>query len=133
MVQMRSPVSLLANGKRVNWNQVTHVRAQKSIDGDGYELKIYWRYKAAIREEIFKHMASNDGQLNEYFKGFGFAPLNQGLFINLQKIMMVDEEQKYGPVEKTRIHIIFSDGMQIKETLESVQWSWFKKSFFPAN
>ncbi len=123
---MKARLSLL-DDKRVNWMNITHTRILKV--NDGFELSIYWRYKASIKQEIFLQRSTDLGQLNTYFQKFGFAPMTPDLFINLSKIMILTEEQMFGAVERTRVKITFEDGFQINEVMESSNWSWFKQSF----
>jgi hypothetical protein len=126
MALTKARTVLFSDGKRVNLFEVTHFRTKKLKLG--YEFTIYWKYKASIKEEIIRtDHASFDP--SKYFKQFGFAPFTENIYVNLAKIMIIEEEQVFGPVEKTKVRIVFSDGFQIIEKLESTRWSWWKSSF----
>ncbi len=125
-VRMKTTTVLLADGKRISWFNTTHVRIYP-IEG-GYEFRVYWKYKASIKEEIFTS-PMKENELNKYFARFGIIPLTKNLYVNLAKITIVKEEQVYGPVEKTRVEMIFVDGFQFKELIEASQWSWWKQSY----
>ncbi len=125
---MKSTTVLLGNGKRVSWFNTSYVTVKELPDKEGYEFTVYWKYKAAIKKEVFTSPMKTQ-ELNQYFYKFGIVPLKKGVFINLDKILIIDEEQVFGPVEKTRVRIVFTDGFEFKELLVSTDWSWWKQSY----
>ncbi len=123
---MKTTTVLLASGKRVSWFNVSYVKAV--LVGDEYEFTIYWKYKAQIRKEIFTS-PMKENQLNKYFASFGLVPLVDNVFINLSKVLMIDEEAVHGPVEKTRIRMVFTDGFEMSHVMVATQWAWWKQSY----
>ncbi len=95
---------------------------------EGYQFSIYWKYKASIKEEVFIS-PMQDSELNKYFARFGIVPLVEDIYVNLASIMTIDEEPVHGPVEKTRVSIVFRDGFQFKKVMAATQWTWFKSTY----
>jgi hypothetical protein len=122
--------TVLVGKTRVNWLNVSCV----TIDGIGvgdkdpdyYKIGIKWKYKASIRTRVVK--LSREINLPGYFKKFGLVQLGS-YFINLSKIMTLDESPVHGPVEKTRYTILFSDGFEIHETIKTDFWLWWKTTY----
>ncbi len=129
-IRMKSTTVLLADGKRVSWFNVSHVLVEPTPDGvvGGYTFTIHWKYKASVKTETFTTPMLSI-ELNKYFARFGIVPLEKDLFINLAEIMIVTEEQLFGPVEKTIMSMVFRDGYEIKRKLESTKWSWWKQQY----
>ena len=123
---MRAKTILTADGKRINWHQITHVDLQR--EGGVLIGKFKWKYKASIKvEEIALNL--KDTEIGKYFKRYNFAPLTTEIYINLDKIMLLEENQIFGPTEKTKVRILFLDGFELYKVIESVRWSWWKTSF----
>jgi len=123
---MRAKTTLTADGKRINWSQVTHIDLKR--EGGVLIGRFKWKYKASIKtEEVALNL--KDTEIAKYFKHYNFAPLTNDLYINLDKIMLIEEEQKFGPIEKTRVRMLFLDGFEVFKNVESVRWSWWKTSF----
>ncbi len=125
-IRMKSTTVLLGDGKRVSWFNVSHVDVLPTPEG--YEFTIKWKYKASVKTEVFK-APMKAHELNKYFARFGIIPFEEDLFINLAEIMIVKEEQIFGPVEKTEVSMIFRDGYEIKRKIESTKWSWWKQQY----
>jgi len=123
---MRVRTTLTADGKRINWLEVTHIKLNR--EGGVLIGKIQWKYKASIKEEEIA-LNLKDGQIAEYFKNFKFAPLTNNIYVNLSKIMLIEEEPTFGPIDTTKVRIVFTDGYQFQENIESNRWSWWKSSF----
>ncbi len=122
---MKSTTVLLADGKRVSWFNVSYVQFKKTQDG--YQFTVFWKYKSSIKSETF-NSTMQDNEINKYFARFGFVVL-EDYYINLSKIMIVTENQIYGPLEKTKFQLIFIDGLTLNKTQESTKWSWWKSTY----
>jgi RNA recognition motif-containing protein len=117
--------TVLIDDVRVSWFNVNCVHVKKVQDG--YIFTIFWKYKAAVKEEkIFTSM--NEPELPKYFAKYGLIKF-QNWYVNLSKIMIIKENIIYGPQEKTRVNIIFSDGYNITKTLIARDWSWWKQTY----
>jgi len=122
----------MADKKRVSWFNVSYVENKKlniTDDGiDGYEFTIRWKYKAQIRKETFRSGMKHN-EINKYFAGFGLVPFFDDIMINTSKVLFMTEEQVFGPIEKTRVHITFTDGLELNGLIVSTQFSGWKQSF----
>ncbi len=125
---MKTTTVLLASGKRVSWFNISYVKVNKLPGKEGYRFSIFWKYKASIKEETFDS-PMHDNEVNKYFARFGIVPFVDNIYINLASVLTIDEEPVHGPVEKTRVSIVFRDGFKIIKVLESTQWAWFKTSY----
>ena len=131
-IRKKSTTVLLADGKRVSWFNVNYLEVVQILDENGiksgFEFIVKWKYKASIKSEtFFSPMVQNE--LNKYFARFGIVPLTETVYVNLAKISIVTEEQIYGPIEKTRVKMIFVDGYQFQEKIDSAKWSWWKQTY----
>ena len=123
---MKVKMMVTADRKRINWSQITSVSLSRE---DGVLIgKIKWKYKASIKTEEFA-LNLKDHEIGPYFKRVNFAPLTTNLYVNVEKIMMIEEDQIFGAVEKTKVRMLFLDGFEISEKMEPAQWSWWKTSF----
>ncbi len=123
-MRMKSTTVLLED-KRVSWFNVNCVRVEQLPDG--YNFIVYWKYKASVREELFK-TSMKPNEINKYFERFGLVALDD-YYVNLSKILITTENQIFGPVEKSRIHMIFDNGYEINKVMEATKWSWWKQTF----
>lgn len=122
---LRTRTSLTSSGTRVNWKNTSYFEIK---EGDGvYIIGIKWKYKASIKTETVEINIETD--LYKYFKQFGLVQINPTIFINLNNILTIDEEQIHGPVEKTRIRFVFWDGFEITIVLQSTTWVWWKTTY----
>ncbi len=124
-IRMKSTTVLLSDSKRVSWFNVNCVRFEKTPTG--YEFTVYWKYKASVKQEIFETTMS-ESEINPYFARFGLVPF-MDYYVNLGKILIVTEDQIFGPVEKTKVRMVLVDGHEILVTVESIKWSWWKQTF----
>ncbi len=124
-IRMKSTTVLLSDGKRVSWFNVNCTLAEKTKDG--YQFTVFWKYKAAVKKEVLLSTMTVS-EINKYFEKFGLVAFND-YYVNLSKILIVTEDQLYGPVEKTKIRMVFIDGYEILVTMESTKWSWWKQTF----
>ncbi len=127
-IRMKSTTTLLSSGKRVSWFNVSYLKYRKLPKEEGYEFTIHWKYKAAIKKEIVTSPMATQ-ELNKYFAKFGIVPLKDGVMVNLDNIMIIDEEPVHGPLEKTRVRMVFVDGFEIKEVMVATQWAWWKQTY----
>jgi hypothetical protein len=124
-VRMKTTTVQMNDGKRVSWFNTSYVKITE-VDA-GYELKIYWKYKASIKSETIETTMSSREML-KYFNRFGLVPL-EDYYINLSRIMFIDEEVIYGAIEKSRVHMVFTDGLEITKIVKAQDWSWWKQSY----
>ncbi len=123
-MRMKSTTVLIGN-KRVSWFNVNCVQFQKT--DLGHEFTVYWKYKASVKKETFD-TPMQESEINKYFARFGLV-LFHDWYINLAKILLVSEEQIFGPVEKTRARIVFDNGYELIKVIESTWWSWWKQTY----
>lgn len=132
IVRARTVVS--ANGVRINWANVSYFDVSTVIEKDPdtleekseYQILVKWKFKASIISEDIR--MSIDTNLPRYMKTFGLIPLGSEKYINVSKILLINEEAIHGPIEKTRVRIVFTDGFEIKETLSTEHWVQWKQA-----
>jgi hypothetical protein len=124
-LRMRTKTVQLADGKRVNWFDVSYTLVTKIQDG--YEFTIYWKYKAAIKSETLSTTMA-DNEVNKYFSKFGLVKWDQ-YYINLDKVMLINEETIHGAIEKSSVEMVFVDGLYLKRKVPAQEWSWWKQLY----
>jgi len=120
--------TLLVGDTRVNWNNVSYFELGDDAEQPDvyYSIGIKWKYKASIKTEYLK--LSKETDLYAYFKRFDTVKLGR-YYINLSKIITLSEENIHGPTEKTRIRLVFTDGFELVETINTDVWVWWKTTY----
>ena len=121
---MKANTIMMTNGVRVNWRQVSYFTYTKT--DDGFEFKVKWKYKASIRTETL--ILKKDFNLNSYFKQYKIVLFND-LWVNLTKIMIIEEEAIHGPEEKTKVRMVFVDGFELIQTMPADKWARWKTTY----
>lgn len=117
----------MSNGIRINWMNTSYFTVE-SENADEYTFSVKWKYKASIMtEEIV--LKKQNLHLQNYFKQFGIAALNKDTYVNLGRILTIQETQVHGPVDKTLVRIVFVDGFELIRKIESTQWVWWKSTY----
>jgi hypothetical protein len=124
----RANLQLMADGKRVNWNNISILKVGTLETADGVSLEFRWKYKASIKTEITTWTGKNL-ELVKHFRPFNIVELLDNIFINLNRILFVEEKSIHGPTEKTSIRMVFEDGLEINETFLATKWAWWKTTF----
>jgi len=120
--------SLMANGLRINWWNVSYIKVQETENE--YHITIPWKYKVSIREEYTYLKKSAGAIARDYFQRFGLIPINEEIYINLNKVLLIEEEDVIrGPVDYTMVRIVFVDGFEIKQKTKSEFWNWWKSNY----
>ncbi len=122
---MKTTTVLLSDGKRISWFNVNCVHFVKTKTG--YEFTIYWKYKASVKKETVE-TTMQDNEINQYFARFGLV-LFEDYYVNLGKILIITEDQIFGPLEKTKSRMVFIDGYELIKTTEATRWSWWKNTY----
>jgi hypothetical protein len=125
MAIRKKTTTVLIEDTRISWFNTNCVHINET--DDGFMFTVFWKYKASIkRKNIFTTMKENE--LPKYFEKYGLVKF-QDYFINLGKIMIIDEESIFGPKEKAQVSIVFSDGYSITKVVDATEWSWWKKTY----
>ncbi len=123
-IRMKS-TTVLVGTKRISWFNTNCLTFKKVKTG--YEFTVYWKYKASVKKETFE-TTMQENEINKYFARFGLVAFHEW-YINLDKILIITEDQIFGPVEKTKVRIVLVDGFEINKTIEATAWSWWKMSY----
>jgi hypothetical protein len=120
--------TLMSNGLRVNWNNVSSIMYTK--ENNKYNLEFQWRYKASIRKEKTTLNITPGLEIVKYFSRWNLVPINENILINLNKIMLIEEiETIPGPVDRIRLRIVFVDGFESIINSKSEFWIWWKNNY----
>jgi len=120
---LRARTVMTFSGTRVNWRNVSYFEIK---DTDSNTIGIKWKFKASIRTEIVEINPETD--YYKYFKQYGLVKF-EDTFVNLYKILTIDEEPVHGPIEHTKVRIVFTDGFELTRTLRSADWVWWKTTY----
>ena len=112
------------SGLRVNWKNVSYFEIQE--ENNFYQIGIKWKYKASIKTEYLE--LNKDTDLYKYFKQHGIVKLGE-YYVNLNKIITIQEKAIHGPHEKVRVRFLFTDGFELVTVLTSTDWVWWKTTY----
>jgi hypothetical protein len=114
----------MSNGVRINWNNIGYLDMVDNSADDGYTFIVRWKYKASIRREEIKLKKPNVTLFN-YFKQYNLIELFNGTFVNLSRIMLIEEKAVHGPQEMTLVRMVFLDGFELIKKIPADKWqSW---------
>lgn len=117
---------MMSDGLRVSWSNVSFANINE-VD-NGYEIEFQWKYKVSIRHEKTFLEKSPGLNIRDFFKRYGLVLLIPGLYINLKKIMVIQEEVQHGPIDYTKLRIVFVDGYELNTKMTSESWSWWRSN-----
>ena len=120
----------MSDGKRINWRSISYFYAE-SIEGtgeQGVEFTIKWKFKASIKSIRTTWTGTNLG-LTNHFRKLSIVELKDDLYVNLDRVQIVEEEAVHGPVEKVRVTMFFEDGLSIFVIFEATKWAWWKTTY----
>ncbi len=126
--KQRADLQLMSDGKRINWRLIPYIRVSPIEGRDGFNFEFHWKYKASIKKETTQWTGTQLDPI-KHFRPFNIVELKSNLFINLNTILCIEELAVHGPVEKTKVNIIFSDGVTLTEVFEATGWAWWKTTF----
>jgi len=120
-------LTLMKNGVRVNWSNVCFFRYR--IIGDLFQIEFQWKYKVSIRNEFVTLNKMSRQDLAKYFVKWGLVPFGESSFINVNKILLIDEDEVIrGPIDYTKLRLVFTDGFEYREKLKSEYWTWWRSN-----
>ena len=109
----------------INWRNVSYF--DLTVKDGVYTACIRWKYKAAIIEEQVV-IGEIQGPPAKHFKRYQLVPLGQEVFININKVLLVQEEPVENAVDKVKVRIVFTDGFQLIKKMDSEEWSNWKRA-----
>jgi len=115
-------------GKRINWERVPYFIFNEDKDGasDIIHVEIRWKYKAGIKTEnidMNKEHFSNP----TYFKRYGLVKLVGDTYINLNRIMFIEEVQQ--GLDSVVVRFVLQDGFEITRKISLTNWIWWRDNF----
>jgi len=124
--QKRVRAQLMSDGKRVRWENISFFYLEEIPNG--VDMKIKWKYKASLKT-IETKWTGKDLKMDEHFRRKNIVRFKENIFINLDRLQIVDETKIYGPQERARVEFYFEDGLKLVEYLDAEKWSWWKTTF----
>ena len=112
------------SGLRINWKRVSYFSLEATKEH--YIVGIRWKYKASLRTEYINLNIETD--LYKYFKQHGLVKF-EDIYVNLNKILLIEEKAVHGPNEKTRVRLLFEDGFEVIRIFKSTDWVWWKTTY----
>ncbi len=128
--QKRVRTQLMSDGKRVNWPAISFffIEEIQKEENQGYTFFIKWKYKASIKT-IETCWTGKEIRIDEHFRKINIVRFKDNIFINLERLQIVEERPIHGPLEKTEVIFYFEDGLRLVERLPATKWAWWKNTF----
>ena len=131
---LRARTQMTSNGTRISWMNVNYFDLEEvSVEAEGagaegiiikeHKLGIKWKYKASILTEEIR--LPIDVNLPKMMKPFNLVPIGNS-YVNVYKIMTINEEAMHGPEERVRVRIVLVDGFELIKILGVDEWAYWK-------
>jgi len=117
---------LVSTGKRINWTRIPYFTYQDIKDTDNYLVSVKWKYKASIRVEEFP-LSKDKFKSNNYFKQYGLVKLSSNIYINLNRIMFIEETQP--SLDSVIVRFVLIDGFEFHQKFKLQNWIWWRDNY----